>query len=176
MSRNQNASTSTDANYPRTSSGLMSSHQSSRTSSPPGLTAIQTLAPMTSISDASEYVSITLKCEENSFTRPPMTNTYFKPLLQRNWPWYFLFHILYTTKNNNWQIVLGTSKKNLIQSNLSLTPILIPTSIPHIYQCKTLTCAVSISIRIDPCLAPQNYGKTILLILIISKTNWKCNQ
>lgn len=63
MSRTQNAATGTDANYPRTSSGLMSSHQSSRTSSPPGLSAIQALAPLTSISDTSEYVSIEFKCE-----------------------------------------------------------------------------------------------------------------
>lgn len=54
MSRTQAISTN-DMNYPSVlSSNKLSSRQSSRTSSPPGVTGIQTLAPLTSITDTSE--------------------------------------------------------------------------------------------------------------------------
>lgn len=55
LSRNQ-AISSNDINYPSVlaSTNKLSSRQSSRTSSPPCVTGIQTLAPLTSITDTSE--------------------------------------------------------------------------------------------------------------------------
>lgn len=54
MGRNQTMS-SNDMNYPSVLlSNKLSSRQSSRTSSPPGVTGIQPLAPLTSITDTSE--------------------------------------------------------------------------------------------------------------------------
>lgn len=55
LSQRNQAISSNDINYPSIlSSNKLSSRQSSRTSSPPGVTGIQPLAPLTSITDTSE--------------------------------------------------------------------------------------------------------------------------